>query len=200
MTFIKHHKHHLGAFIILIIIAVVSGYFAFKTPPDKTQNTINKTQTTTDETIQDTISTTENKTQDTNNKIQITKDEKIDAAASTSSNIQNDSQQLNNSAIKQLTNPVTVRVDSKDYYTKFVSSTTVFNLMAKLQSENKISFSGKEYSGMGFFVDEINGIKNDNLTGKYWIYYINGKSAQVGVSNYIIKPNDLIEWKYEKSI
>ena len=68
--------------------------------------------------------------------------------------------------------------------------------MTKLKSEGEVSFSGKEYSSMGFFVEEINGVKNDNLAGKYWIYYINGQSAQVGISNYIIKPNDLIEWKY----
>lgn len=52
---------------------------------------------------------------------------------------------------------------------------------------------------MGEFVEEINGIKNNQATGEYWIYYINGESAKMGVSNYIIKPNDVIKWNYEKA-
>src|SRR3989338_10253018 len=191
MTFIKHHRHHFGAFAILIIIAVVSGYVAFGMPNRPTAQQ-NNTSTQKNNTIQD----TSNKIQ-TNNKKQIIKDEKIDAAVNTTSDTQNGSQQFNNLTIEQLTNQVTVRVDDKDYQTNFVSSTTVYDLMTKLKSKDEISFSGKEYSGMGFFVDEINGVKNDNLFGKYWIYYINGESAQVGISNYIIKRDDLIEWKYE---
>lgn len=185
MTFIRHHKHHFGAFAILIIIAVVSGYFAFGTTPNKTQ----KTRLPEPEAQADGGQAI--------NITQTTKDEKIDAITSTTSNIKNGLQELNSATIKQLTNPLTIRVDGKDYYTEFTSSTTVYDLMNQLEAKNKISFSGKEYAGMGFFVDEINGVKNDNLAGKYWIYYINGESAQVGISNYVIKPNDLIEWKYE---
>lgn len=75
---------------------------------------------------------------------------------------------------------------------------SAYDLMNELKNENKIDFQGKNYSGLGFFVEEINGIKN-NPAGENWIYYVNGQPAQVGVSYYLIKENDVIEWKYEKS-
>src|SRR3989338_9106921 len=53
------------------------------------------------------------------------------------------------------------------------------------------------YIGMGKLIEEINGSKNDG--NKYWIYYVNGKKAQVGVSNYKIKAGDVVSWKYEKN-
>jgi len=74
---------------------------------------------------------------------------------------------------------------------------SAYDLMNLLKMENKINFSGKNYSGLGFFVEEINGLKNNPL-GENWIYYVNGQPAQVGVSNYLIKNDDIIEWRYEK--
>lgn len=77
--------------------------------------------------------------------------------------------------------------------------TSLYEAMAQLQNESKLTFSGVEYPGLGYFIKEINGVKNDAKEGYYHIYYINGESAKVGISNYIIKPNDIIVWKYEKS-
>ena len=94
---------------------------------------------------------------------------------------------------------VTLKINDSPYNTTVTEDTTVYSLMDKLTKETNFSFSGKNYSGLGYFVDKINGIKNDNSNGKYWIYYINGQSAKVGISNYIINNNDLIEWKYENS-
>ena len=93
----------------------------------------------------------------------------------------------------------TLIVNGEKQTTQIATDTTVLDLMNQLQSENQITFSGKDYPGMGMFVEEINGIKNNSQDNKYWIYYINGQSAQVGISNYTIKPNDVIEWKYENT-
>ena len=65
--------------------------------------------------------------------------------------------------------------------------------MKKLASEGKITFEGKEYPALGFFVTEINGLKSGG--GKNLMYYINGTEASLGVSSYIIKEGDSIEWK-----
>jgi len=81
--------------------------------------------------------------------------------------------------------------------TEVKPGSSVYEMMNLLKNENKIDFSGKNYSGLGFFVEEINGLKNNPL-GENWVYYVNGQPAPVGVSNYSIKNNDLIEWKYEK--
>ena len=76
---------------------------------------------------------------------------------------------------------------------------TVHDVMQFLAAMQGLEFVGSEYGDLGFFVESIGGIKNDKLKGKYWIYYINGEKAKIGISNYIIQPNDIIFWKYETS-
>ena len=75
--------------------------------------------------------------------------------------------------------------------------TSVYNFMDRLRSEGKITFTDKTYSGMGKFIEEINGLKNNG--NQSWIYDVNEIEAQVGVSNYKINKGDIISWKYEKS-
>jgi len=48
-------------------------------------------------------------------------------------------------------------------------------------------------SSLGDFVVSING--NDGGGKKYWLYYVNGKEAEVGAGAYETKTGDLIEWK-----
>jgi len=74
----------------------------------------------------------------------------------------------------------------------------VYDMMNLARHEHLLTFKEKEYSGMGFFIQEINGIANDSKAGRYWIYYINGKKASVGVSTYEVKLNDNINWHYEQ--
>lgn len=75
---------------------------------------------------------------------------------------------------------------------------TVFDLMIKADSQyDDFSFKGREFSGLGFFVEQINGLAQDKEKGFYWIYYVNGKKAPVGISQYKLKNNDIITWKYE---
>ena len=76
--------------------------------------------------------------------------------------------------------------------------TTVYDFMNTLQKEGKINFTEKNYTGMGKFIESINGVQNNS--NQSWIYYVNGTEAQVGVSNYKIKAGDIVSWKYEKSI
>jgi len=51
-------------------------------------------------------------------------------------------------------------------------------------------------SSLGEYVDEINGIKG-GTDNKYWIFYVNGKMAEVGSDVYVTKSTDRIEWKFE---
>jgi hypothetical protein len=77
----------------------------------------------------------------------------------------------------------------------FEEGDSLFNAMNELQNSGQISFKGKEFSAMGFFVEEINGFKQLPKERKYWRYYVNNKEASVGISNYKLKNNDSIEWK-----
>jgi len=96
-----------------------------------------------------------------------------------------------------------LKVNGKERTVPITTSTTVYEMMSYYQmisSDSDFQFETKDYSAMGKFVTKIGGVtNNENNSGKFWIYYINGQSAKVGISNYILKPNDLIEWKYETS-
>lgn len=91
-----------------------------------------------------------------------------------------------------------LEINEKKYESEVVGTVSVYEFMEKLKKEEKINFKDKTYSGMGKFIEEINGIKNDG--GRNWIYYVNGKKADIGVSNYKIKAGDIVSWKYEKDI
>lgn len=93
-------------------------------------------------------------------------------------------------------NQAFLKIDGKKLETTIAEKENVYDFMTKLQTEGKINFKEKTYTGMGKFIEEINGIKNGE---KYWIYYVNGKKAQIGISNYKINPGDVVSWKYENS-
>jgi hypothetical protein len=88
----------------------------------------------------------------------------------------------------------TFLVNNTKYETQITSLISVYDFMTQLQNEGKITFQAKNYTGMGEFIEAINGVKNGN---KNWIYYVNGQKAEIGVSNYKINPGDVVSWKYE---
>lgn len=104
---------------------------------------------------------------------------------------------------QQFSDFMTLKVNGKERMIPITTSTTVYEMMSYYQmisSDSDFQFETKDFSAMGKFVTKIGGVENnENNSGKYWIYYINGESAKTGISNYILKPNDLIEWKYETS-
>ena len=91
----------------------------------------------------------------------------------------------------------TLEINGISYEEKITGPISVYDLMSKMQNEGEINFTNKNYIGMGELIDGINGIKNN--TNQSWIYYVNGKEASIGVSNYKINPGDVVSWKYEKS-
>ncbi|KKQ27271.1 MAG: hypothetical protein US42_C0011G0009 [Candidatus Magasanikbacteria bacterium GW2011_GWC2_37_14] len=98
-------------------------------------------------------------------------------------------------------NPITLKVNDEEYKIELQDKMTVYGLMQALSASSikPFIFTTIEYPGLGQFVDSINDLKNDRQNGKYWIYYLNGQPAQIGISNYLLKSNDLIEWKYGTS-
>ena len=98
---------------------------------------------------------------------------------------------------KKLT--ATLTVNDKKYPLQFNLGENLYLAMQYLQTTNKnFSFTVKEYPNLGIFVNEINDIKNDSAKNNFWIYYINGESAKMGISLYNLKANDLVEWKFKK--
>ena len=56
-----------------------------------------------------------------------------------------------------------------------------------------LSFAGKNYPILGFFVTDIGDLHATG--GENLFYYINGEEALVGVSTLSLKDGDVIEWK-----
>lgn len=94
-------------------------------------------------------------------------------------------------------NNVTLTAGAHAYGANISGSESVLTLMRSLSSATDFKFTGEDYPSLGFFVESIDGVRNAD--GKYWILYINGKSADVGASNASIKSGDTVEWRFEKS-
>ena len=72
---------------------------------------------------------------------------------------------------------------------------SLYSALTSAQQNNQITFSGKNYPGLGFFVTDIGSLHSRN--GKNLIYYVNGKEATVGVSSFIPQNGDVIVWKLQ---
>ncbi|MFA6324851.1 MAG: DUF4430 domain-containing protein [Candidatus Paceibacterota bacterium] len=99
-----------------------------------------------------------------------------------------------NKLISKTSGVTTLFINDTKYEIEIKEEISVYDLMTELQNEGEITFKDKNYSGMGKFIEEINNIKNGE---KYWIYYVNDKKAEIGVSNYKINNGDIVSWKYE---
>lgn len=89
-----------------------------------------------------------------------------------------------------------LEINGEKYQTEIKDGISVYDFMDKLRSEGKINFVAKNYIGIGQFIEEINGIRGNG--DEYWIYYVNGKKSDVGVSDYKIKTGDIVSWNYSK--
>lgn len=72
---------------------------------------------------------------------------------------------------------------------------TVYDLTKKLDDEGVLSFTQKEFDGLGYYIDSINGIKESPKNNLYWFYRVNGQRGNVGISNYIPKSGDIIRFE-----
>jgi len=85
-----------------------------------------------------------------------------------------------------------------EFTVPFEKDSTVFSLLKKLSVENNFTLDYRE-SGLGVFIEEVYGIKNNGTENKYWLYKVNGQLANVGASSYRIKEGDEITWNYEEA-
>jgi hypothetical protein len=92
--------------------------------------------------------------------------------------------------------PITLTVSNKNYAASAQPGTTAYEAMLAISSSSDFSFTASYYSGIGYFVTEINGMRGGREA--YWSFYVNGSYSSVGVSEYEIKNGDVIEWKLEK--
>ena len=65
------------------------------------------------------------------------------------------------------------------------------NLQQYLEKNHKAVFE----KGM---MTELEGVKQDPAKKQYWMYYVNGKMAEVGIGDYKVNENDKIEFKFQE--
>lgn len=73
---------------------------------------------------------------------------------------------------------------------------TVFDVLLAAQRQTCYNFKYVRDPKFGVFVTSICGVSNENTLHNYWMFYVNGERAQVGVSSYQISPNDMIQMRY----
>lgn len=81
------------------------------------------------------------------------------------------------------------------YTIPILSDVTVLEAMNALASNSNFSFSGRDFPGIGLFVEEIGGKKNGG--GFYWTLFINNELSEIGATQAEVSPNDIVEWHYE---
>ncbi|MCX6790970.1 MAG: DUF4430 domain-containing protein, partial [Candidatus Gribaldobacteria bacterium] len=89
--------------------------------------------------------------------------------------------------------------ENKAYFEDQVQAKmTVFDLLKQGAEKLKIDLATKDYGEMGILIEKIGDLKNGD-NGKSWIYYLNGKMAEVSASKQEIKATDTVEFKFEES-
>ena len=94
-----------------------------------------------------------------------------------------------------VTQSVTILAGDVTAHLRIPPNTIFYDALIQAKNSGIITFSGNNYTGLGFFVTDIGTLRAGN--GKNLLYYINGKEAIVGVSSYTLKDGDVIEWKLE---
>jgi len=116
--------------------------------------------------------------------IQKESQESIDTTKNQSSTISESKAQLRVEGLSE--SPQSFEFDIKE-------GDTAFDLL----KETGLDVDYTEYD-FGIFINAIEGIENDEEKSMNWMYYVNGKKAEIGAREYIVKSDDNIEWKYEK--
>lgn len=185
--FHQKHKHHIRLWVVLAIITAVSGYFAFIWKPAPTPSL---RQPSAQLSSLSTSTLDAPKTNKSNEFVYTSVDKQRNSEA------RNDNASTANLIVETIT--VTLNVEDKNHPAEVVPGSTVYDLMKQLADTGQIQITFKDYGRtLGYLVEEINEIKNSLKNRKYWIYYINDKKAQIGISNYTLQSGDTITWKYE---
>lgn len=84
----------------------------------------------------------------------------------------------------------------KVFSVKMEKDSTALAQLQKAAADNNIAIEIKTES-FGSYVDSLDGLKG-GTDGKYWMYSVNGKTAEVGADQYKLAEGDVVEWKFTK--
>jgi len=90
---------------------------------------------------------------------------------------------------------VTIMGGGVTAHLQIAPDTLLYDALVQAKNAKIITFNGKNYPGLGFFMTDIGTLHRGG--GKDLLYYINGKEATIGVSSYKLNDGDNILWKLE---
>lgn len=184
------NKNLYRLLIFLVFISAAASAYLFYTPQNNTEPPFISTDAPAEKRPDDLKPVNLEQNKNTNNLVKKNPAEKLPQQTTSS-------QPTTTNGSNTETILITFKIEVAEYKIEIKPGSSAYEAMNALKENGKISFSTKVFSGLGHFVEEINGIKNSPNTGFYWTFYINNQEAKVGISNYILQPNDLITWRYE---
>jgi len=95
----------------------------------------------------------------------------------------------------ELTLKINTGEKSYQYQETLKKDVSVLDLMKEASAKEEFALDIKD-SSMGAFVDGIYGVKSNAQTNKFWILWVNGKSSNLGASQYKLSGGDVVEWIY----
>jgi len=75
-----------------------------------------------------------------------------------------------------------------------IDGSTILDLMDSKSDTGDFSFSGKEFDGLGFFIESINGIENIPEENVYWSILVNDQETNKGASEEVINQGDVVKF------
>ncbi len=96
---------------------------------------------------------------------------------------------------------VALKVDNGENvitYEITTDNSTAFGVLEQAEKETDLTFQSDYFEEFqSHIINSINGI--DSTDSNYWIFYLNGEMASVGVDQQYVKDGDIILFKYEES-
>ncbi len=88
---------------------------------------------------------------------------------------------------------------SLEYLGRNTTNVTVADFSDECAAALNITMQKEYWKGYhSYFIRGINGVKNGD-EGCYWQYYVNGQFSAIGCSQYFLRDNDVVEWRFEPS-
>lgn len=76
-----------------------------------------------------------------------------------------------------------------------VAGKTAYEVLENLVKEKNLEVRAKQYK-YGLLVEKI--AEYEGSSTYAWMYSVNGKAGRIAADRYQVKPNDKIDWKFEK--
>ena len=107
-----------------------------------------------------------------------------------------------NNQVKVVKN-VSMKIITPDWKISYMnittSNVTVADFLYECADHHDFSIKSEYWQGYkSLFIEAINDFENGE-DGRYWQYYVNNDFAHAGCSNYYLKNNDTVEWRFELS-